>query len=91
MTNFSFLYYNRAMPISVRLPPRIEQKLADYCVSHKVSKSEAVKRALDKLLDHASNPSGSFAAARRFIGSDKRPGNVARHTKRLLRERFRSK
>ena len=79
------------MPISVRLPPRVEQKLADYCASHKVSKSEAVKRALGKLFDHASTPSGPYVAARRFIGSDKRPGNVSRHIKLLLRERFRGK
>jgi len=39
------------MPISVRLPPRVEQKLAEYCVSHKVSRSEAVKQALDRLLE----------------------------------------
>jgi len=31
------------MPVSVRLSPRVEQKLADYCVSHKVTKSEAIK------------------------------------------------
>ncbi len=30
-------------------------------------------------------------AARRFIGSDKREGDVARHSKRLLREHFRGK
>jgi hypothetical protein len=77
------------MPISVRLPPRVEQKLADYCIAHKVSKSEAVKRALARLFGSAPAPSGSFAAAQRFIGSDKRPGNVAQHAKRLLRERFR--
>src|SRR5258706_166012 len=39
------------MPISVRLPPRVEQKLAEYCASHKVSRSEAVKQALDRLLE----------------------------------------
>ena len=75
------------MPISVRLPPRVEQKLAAYCVAEKVTKSEAVKRALEQLFLEQKVPVASSPAARRFIGSDKRPGDVARNTKRLLRER----
>lgn len=79
------------MPISVRLPPRVEQKLADYCVSHKVTKSEAVKRALEQLLDRKPVPLSDDPYAKKFMGSDPRPGDIARHTKRLLRERFRGK
>lgn len=79
------------MPISVRLPPRVEQKLADYCVSHKVSKSEAVKRALKQLFDKARTPSNAYKASGGFRGSEKALGNVARHSKRLLREHFRNK
>jgi hypothetical protein len=79
------------MPISVRLPLRVEQKLADYCVSHKVTKSEAVKRALEELFDKARTPSNAYKASAAFRGSDKTPGDVARHSKRLLKEHFRSK
>lgn len=79
------------MPISVRLPPRVERKLADYCVSHKVTKSEAVKRALEHLFDQSGAPSNAYRASAGFRGSDKTPGDVARHSKRLLRERFRNK
>lgn len=68
------------MPKSVPLPPHT-----------KVSKSEAVKRALERLLEQEGAPVALSPAAKRFIGSDKRPGNVARHTKRLLREHFRDK
>ena len=35
-----------------------------------------------------SRPHGRLSV---FVGSDKRPGDVARHTKRLLREHFRPK
>ena len=35
------------MPISVRLPPRVEQRLAEYCAHTKLTRSEAIKRALD--------------------------------------------
>ena len=85
------LYYTAAMPISVRLPPKAEQKLAEYCIAHKTTRSEAVKRALDQLFDQPAGLPGPSAGARRFAGSDKRPGDVARHTKRLLREQLRGK
>lgn len=77
------------MPTSVRLPTRIEQQLAEYCVAQRITKSEAVKRALQALLDRAAGPPAVSAAAARFVGADRRPGDVARHSKRLLRERFR--
>ncbi|MBI2295912.1 MAG: hypothetical protein HYU76_07775 [Betaproteobacteria bacterium] len=79
------------MPISVRLPPRVEQKLADYCVARKVTKSEAVKRALEEMLDRSSGKASAFQLGRGFIGVEKSRGDVARHSKRLLRERFRNK
>ena len=79
------------MPISVRLPPRMEQQLADYCAHMKLTKSEAIKRALERLLVEEPAPTSSHAWAKRFIGSDKRKGDVARHTKRLLRDHFRGK
>lgn len=79
------------MPISVRLPPRVEQQLADYCASHKVTKSEAVKRALLQMLAQSSGKAGAFELGRGFIGVEKSRGDTARHSKRLLRERFRNK
>ena len=79
------------MPLSVRLPPRVEQQLAEYCAHSKLSKSEAVKRALERLFADESMPAGASAAAKRFVGSDKRSGDVARNSKRLLREHFRGK
>ena len=79
------------MPLSVRLPPRVEQKLADYCVSHKVSKSEAVKRAIEQMIEQSAGEASAYELGKRFMGSDRRPGDVARRTKQLLRERFRAK
>ena len=79
------------MPISVRLPPRVEQRLAEYCAHTKLTKTEAIKRALERLLAEEPAPVGASAAARKFIGSDKSPGSVADNTKRLLREHFRGK
>ena len=79
------------MPISVRLPPRVEQQLAAYCAHAKLTKSEAVKRALERLFENEATPAGANPAAKRFVGSDKRGGDVARQSKRLLREHFRGK
>ena len=79
------------MPVSVRLPPRIEQKLAEYCVSHKVSRSEAVKQALDRLFETgAQKPSPWELGADIFARHERvKPAeDLARHSKRLLRERL---
>jgi hypothetical protein len=79
------------MTLSVRIPDKVEQELAEYCTKHRITKSEAVKRALEQLLSRASDKPAMDAYAKRFMGSDKRPGDIARHTKRLLREHFRNK
>jgi hypothetical protein len=79
------------MTLSVRIPDKVEQELAEYCTKHRISKSEAVKRALEQLLSTPSDKPAMDVYAKRFRGSDKRPGDIARHTKRLLRERFRNK
>lgn len=77
------------MTLTVRLPERVEQDLAEYCVAHGVSKSAAVKRALEALLQ--TPVKGKADLDHPFVGSDTTSGDVARHTKRLMRERFRGK
>ena len=80
------------MTLTVRLPLRVEQQLAQYCLERKISKSDAVKLALDGLLDRAASASPHDLGADLFGASahDKRGAvDVARHSKRLLRERFR--
>ena len=82
------------MALSVRLPPRVEQKLADYCVSHKVTKSEAVKRALEELLKEKAGKPTPYELGREFFERNlrTRPTEaIARHSKRLLIEHFRGK
>ena len=79
------------MPISVRLPPRVEQQLAEYCAHAKLTKSEAVKRALERLFEQEAAPAAPCATARKFVGSDRQAGDVARDSKQLLRQHFRNK
>ena len=38
------------MTLTVRLPQRVEQELAEYCAKRRLTKSEAVKLALEELL-----------------------------------------
>lgn len=82
------------MPLSVRIPHSVEQELAEYCIKHRVSKSEAVKQALDEFLAAKAGDRSPYELAREFItpDTDERPTeDVARNTKRFLRERFRGK
>lgn len=82
------------MPISVRLPPRVEQKLADYCVSHRVTKSEAVKRALEQMLANKDRDASPYELGREFFERNLRAKptrDVARRSKRLLIEHFRGR
>ncbi|HEY3076706.1 MAG TPA: hypothetical protein VGJ74_16155 [Burkholderiales bacterium] len=37
--------------LTARIPPRVEQRLAEYCVKHGMTRSEAVVRALDQYLE----------------------------------------
>jgi Arc/MetJ-type ribon-helix-helix transcriptional regulator len=82
------------MPISVRLPPRVEQKLAEYCVSHKVTKSEAVKRALEEMLKERKGNLSPYELGKEFFDRNLRTKptrDIARNSKRLLIEHFRGK
>ena len=76
------------MTLTVRLPHRVEQELAEYCVKRRVTKSEAVKQALEELLKSAA--AGSDELKHPFIGGDKGDGSdVSGNVKAALRARFR--
>ncbi len=78
------------MTLTVRLPQRIEQELAEYCVKRRLTKSDAVKQALEELLrSPAGNVKGSHHP---FIGADKGDGSdVSGNIKAALRARLRSR
>jgi len=76
------------MTLTVRLPEKLEQDLADYCATHRVTRSEAVKRALAELLEPPAPEQAKLSHP--FIGCDKGDGtDVSGNIKRHLRERFR--
>ncbi len=75
------------MTLTVRLPHRIEQELAEYCVKRRVTKSEAVKQALDGLL--RARAETETVARHPFIGGDTGDGSdVSGNIKAALSARF---
>ena len=72
------------MTLTVRLPHRVEQELADYCVKRRLTKSEVVKLALDSLLRAPAE-----STRHPFIGGDQGDGaDVSGNIKAALRARF---
>ena len=53
--------------INARIPPRIEQKLADYCAKHGVTRTQAVTRALDHYLDREAGGTSPYSLAADLI------------------------
>lgn len=79
------------MSLSVDLPDKLEQQLADYCRQHHVSKSETVRLALERLLLPENNTLSPYELGKDIFGADQsHEGDIARHTKMLLKERFKS-
>jgi len=80
------------MTLTVRIPDRVEQELAEYCVKHRITKSEAVKRALtDLLATNVGKPSAYDLGKDLFGPQTDAPTteDIARHSQRLLRQHFR--
>jgi hypothetical protein len=76
------------MTLTVRLPQRVEQDLAEYCVKRGITKSDAVKQALEDLLN--AGPAGAHEPHHPFVGGDKGDGSdISGNIKRTLRARFR--
>ena len=49
--------------LTARIPPRVEQKLADYCAKQGITRTEALVRALDEYLDRRSGGGDAYALA----------------------------
>ena len=79
------------MTVTVRLPLALEQELAEYCVERGVTRSEAVKQAISRLITAESDEPAAYRLGRDLFGpeTDLTPvDDVAANTKRLLREQF---
>lgn len=80
------------MTVTVRLPSVLEEDLAQYCASRGVTRSEAIKQAISRLVTAERDAPAAYDLGRDLFGPDtdiKPADNVAANSKRLLRERFR--
>ncbi len=75
--------------LNARLPLRVEQKLAEYCAKHGVSRSEAAVRALDEYLDRQQAGADAYSLAADLIPSKGAPGLQSRAARKLARDAFR--
>jgi hypothetical protein len=77
------------MTLSIRLPTSLVERLAAYCRTHKVSENQAVEQAIRQLLGDTTEPAPYDLGAEGFGADQTRSGDIARNSKKLLRERFR--
>lgn len=80
------------MTVTVRLPSVLEQELADYCVERGITRSEAIKQAISRLVTAEREAPAAYDLGRDLFGpeTDRGPKDtVAANSKRLLRQRFR--
>ncbi len=75
--------------LNARLPLRVEQKLAEYCARHGVSRSEAAVRALDEYLDRQKSGADAYSLAADLIPTKGAPELQARAARKLARDAFR--
>ncbi|MEK6243392.1 MAG: hypothetical protein AABM33_02740 [Pseudomonadota bacterium] len=53
--------------VNARIPPRVEQKLAEYCARSGLTRSEAVIRALNGYLDQVTGGESAYSLAADLI------------------------
>lgn len=75
--------------INARIPPRVEEKLSEYCAKRGVTRTEAVVRALDHYFDHETSGASPYSLAADLIPpkgvKELQSGNV----RELARKAFR--
>jgi hypothetical protein len=81
------------MTTTVRLPHRVEQALASYCVETCRTKSEVIVELLEQRLLGTSTDSSPYelAGAAGFISCVEGATNTAANAKKLVRQKIRAK
>ena len=74
--------------INARIPPRVEQKLAEYCVRQGVRRTEVVVRALDQYLDAATGGPNAAALAADLIPARGAEALQSDSARKLARKAF---
>ncbi len=75
--------------LTARIPPRVEQKLAEYCTRQGVTRTDAVVRALDAFLDSQAPGANAYALAADLIPKRGAPKLQSSAVRKLARNAFR--
>lgn len=75
--------------INARIPPRVEEKLAEYCVKRGITRTEAVVRALDNYLDKETGGASPYSLAADLIPARGAKGLQSGSVRELARKAFR--
>jgi len=78
------------MSLSTRLPTILQERLAAYCQSHGLSEDQAIEQAIRQLLGDTAQPTAYDLGAEGFGADRTNSGDIARNSKKLLREHFRA-
>ena len=75
--------------INARIPPRIEQQLAEYCAKSGATRTQAVTRALDHYLDSETGGMSPYSLAADLIPERGTKSLQSGKVKELARKAFR--
>lgn len=75
--------------VNARIPPHVEEKLADYCAKRGITRSEAVVRALDRYLDEEAGGVSAWSLAADLIPPRGAKGLQSDNVRELARKAFR--
>lgn len=75
--------------LTARIPPRVEQKLAEYCAKHGVTRTDATVRALDAYFDSQAGGGDAYALAADLIPKRGAPKLQSKAVRKLARGAFR--
>ncbi|TMH91715.1 MAG: hypothetical protein E6H42_09280 [Betaproteobacteria bacterium] len=75
--------------LNARIPPRVEQKLAEYCAKHGLTRTDATVRALDAYLDREGSGGDAYALAADLIPKRGAPKLQSKAVRKLARSAFR--
>jgi hypothetical protein len=75
--------------INARIPPRVEEKLAEYCAKRGVTRTQAVLHALDQYLDKETGGASLYSLAADLIPAQGAPDLQSGNVRELARKAFR--
>ena len=75
--------------INARIPPRIGQKLAEYCAKNGATRTQAVTRALDHYLDSETGGTSPYSLAADLIPERGAKSLQSGKVRELARKAFR--